>query len=242
MNRGYAFGFLIVLLVVFLGVYVAYTGFQASREALEAQATVPIASQGGLATRPPTRAPATLTPTIETLPTPVAGITATLTAIGPLNPPETAAPAGPVEPTIAVPTQPPAPVATDTPPLPPTAPAPVPSPVSLPAYQFRVAGPPGPDPNDPNCCYIRGTVRDAGGNGLEGLLVKILNDWNRDIPPAVTKGAAEAGRYDLPVGRETIVWYVMLVDAAGNQISSQVQIQFNPEAAGTYRVDWVRTY
>ena len=240
MNRGYAFGFLIVFLVVILGLYVAYTGFQASREALEARATVPVASQGGMATRPPTRVPASPTATIVTLPTPVAGITATLTAVGPLNPIETAA--GPAEPTLPVATEPPAPAATDTPPAPPTEPPPAPTPVSAPAYQFRVAGPPGPDAGNPNCCYIRGTVRDAAGNGLEGLLVKGFHEWNRDLPPAVTKGGAEAGQYDIPIGRDTVTWYVMIVDAAGSQISSQVQIQVNVEAAGTYRVDWVRTY
>lgn len=235
MNRGYAFGFLIVLLVVILGIYVAYTGFQASREALEAQATVPVVSQG-MATRPPTRAPATATPT------PVTGITVTLTAIGPLNPPATEEPAAPVEPTLATPTEPAIPAATDPPPPTETPPPPAATPISSPAYQFRVAGPPGPNPNDPNCCYIVGTVRDAAGNGLEGLLVKILNDWNRDIPPAVTKGGDEAGRYDHLVPGETVTWYVMLVDASGNQISSQVQIQFNAIVAGIYRVDWVRTY
>jgi hypothetical protein len=37
MNRGYAFGFLIVLLVAVLGLYVAFTGFVSSRDALRAQ-------------------------------------------------------------------------------------------------------------------------------------------------------------------------------------------------------------
>lgn len=242
MNRGYAFGFLIVLLVVILGMYVAYTGFQASREALRAQATVPVVSEG-MSTRPPTRAPATATPTIEVLPTPMPGITVTLTALGPLNPPATEEPVGPAEPTTAAPEQPAAPAATDTPPPPTEAPPePAATPVSSPAYQFRVAGPPGPDPGNPNCCYIVGTVRDAAGNGLEGVLVKRFNEWNPDVPPAMTKGGAEAGVYDMPIGPESTTWYVMLVDAAGNQISSQVQIQFNLETAGTYRIDWVRTY
>lgn len=239
MNRGYAFGFLIVLLVVILGLYVALTGFQASREALEAQATVPVASQGGMATRPPTREPATATATAMSLPPPVAGITVTLTAIGPLTVTETAAP-GPAEPTIVVPTEAPAPTATE--PLPPTEAAPAPTPISSPTYQFRVGGPPGPDPSDPNCCYIRGTVRDAAGNGLEGVQVKIFNEWNRDLPPAVTKSGAEAGQYDIPVGHETLTWYLMIIDAAGNQISPQVQIQYNAETAGIYRVDWVRSF
>jgi hypothetical protein len=239
MNRGYAIGFLIVLLVVILGLYVAYTGFQASREALEAQATMPVASQGGMATRPPTHAPATPTATMETLPTPAPGITATLTAMAVPIPAETEV--GVVaEPTLP-PTEPPAPAPTEAPAASPTVP-PAATPSSAPAYAFRVAGPPGPDPNNPNCCYIRGTVRDAAGNGLEGLLVKAFNDWNRDMQPAVTKGGAEAGQYDIPIGGDVVTWYIMIVDAGGNQISSQVQIQMNPEVAGTYRVDWMRTY
>jgi hypothetical protein len=240
MNRGYGFGFLIVLLVVVLGLYVAYTGFQASREAQAAQATVPVASQGGMATRPPTRSPATPTATAVTLPMPVAGITATLTAVAFPNPVATEAVVvtGPTTP----PTEPPAPAATEPALASPTTPLPAATPVPSPAYQFRIAGPPGPDPNDPNCCYIWGTVRDAAGNGLEGILVKILNDWNRDLQPAVTKAGAEAGQYDIPIGRDLVTWYVMLVDGAGNQISPQVQIQMNPDVAGTYRVDWVRTY
>ena len=41
MNKGYAFGFLLVLLVFALGMYVAYTGFTSSRAAVRAQPTLP---------------------------------------------------------------------------------------------------------------------------------------------------------------------------------------------------------
>jgi hypothetical protein len=51
MGKGYAFGFMIVVLVVLLGLYVAFTGFMSTREALRAQATPVPTSQLGQATR-----------------------------------------------------------------------------------------------------------------------------------------------------------------------------------------------
>jgi hypothetical protein len=113
--------------------------------------------------------------------------------------------------------------------------------VPIPAYPFRLAGPPNADPGYQNCCYILGTVRDAAGNGLEGVQIRAFNEWNT-LPPAPTKGGSEAGKYDIPIGRDVVTWYVMVLDAAGNQISSQVQIQFDPNQANGYRVDWQRTY
>jgi len=113
--------------------------------------------------------------------------------------------------------------------------------VPAPAYQFRLAGPPAADPSYQNCCYIFGTVRDAAGSGLEGVQVQAFNEWNT-LQPAVTKGGAEAGQYNIPIGRDLVTWYIVVVDAGGNQISSQVQIQFDPNVANGHRVDWQRTY
>jgi hypothetical protein len=111
----------------------------------------------------------------------------------------------------------------------------------VPAYAFRLAAPPSPDPNYSLCCYIFGTVRDAGGNPLEGVQVQAFNEWNT-LPPAATKGGGEAGQYNIPIGTDPVTWYVMVVDAGGNQISTQVAVQFNAEVATGYRVDWQRTY
>jgi hypothetical protein len=52
----------------------------------------------------------------------------------------------------------------------------------------------------------------------------------------------DLGKYDIPIGFDAITWYVTLIDAAGNQISTQVQIPFDPNTANAYRVDWQRTY
>jgi hypothetical protein len=221
MNKGYAFGFLIVLLVVALGFYVAITGFMSSREALRAQATQPSSTKASQVTRLPT----------EPLPTATATETAATETYPPTDEPppaDTAAPA---------PTEPPALQPSDTP----TAVAQPPTPAPEPAYQFRLGGPPSADPNYPNCCYIFGTVRDAAGNPLEGVPVKAFNEWN-DLPPAITKGGGEAGQYNIPIGHDAVSWYVVVVDAAGNHISTQAPVPFDPNAANGYRVDWQRSY
>ena len=234
MNKGYAVGFFVVLLVVVLGLYVAITGFISSREAQRAQAASAASTQAALPSPTPTRLVPTPTETAVVIPSPVTGITATMTAM-----------------TSAGVTAPPAP--TETPPLPPTetpsvrpsdTPAAVvqpPTPVPAPAYQFRLAGPPAPDPSYQICCYVHGTVKDAAGNGLEGVLVKAFNEWTA-LAPAVTKGGGEIGKYDIPIGREQVTWYVMIVDPAGTQISPQVQLQWNPDEANGFRIDWQRTY
>lgn len=233
MNKGYAFGFLIVLLVLILGLYVSFTGFVSSREALRAQPTSPPNTRSVQATSLPASPTSTATATIMTLPTPVPGATETPTpepATGATEPP-------PVDTPVPAPTQPPEAPPTNTP-LPEVQP-PTPEPVS--AYQFRLAGPPTADSNYPNCCYIFGTIRDAGGNGLEGVQVQAFNEWN-ELPAAVTKGGGEIGQYNIPIGRDVVTWYVVVLDAAGNRISTQSPVLFDPNVANGYRLDWQRTY
>ena len=242
MSKGYAFGFLIVLLVLVLGLYVAFTGFTSSREARQAQSASLSGTETARAGSAPTQPASSPTATALLIPTPVPGITATLTAMMPAvvtgSTPlaESPVPLPTDQPTHAS-TEPPAAPPSDTP-APPTQP---PTPVPVPAYQFRLAGPPAADPSYQICCYIFGVVRDAAGNGLEGVRVQAFNEWNT-LEPAATKGGGEMGQYNIPIGRDLVTWYVVVVDASGNQISSQVQIQFDPAVANGYRVDWQRAY
>lgn len=238
MNKTYASGFLIVLLVIILGMYVAFTSFRSSREALRDQAALSQSSTpASEATTLPTQPPPTPTEAIMVIPTPLPGITATLTAMAstvstepppPTQPPVQAQPTA----TLQAPVQP-----TNTPPQEIRPPTPVPAP----AYQFRLAGPPEPDASYSICCYLFGTVRDASGTGLEGVRIQAFNEWNT-LAPAVTKAGGEAGQYNIPIGRDLVNWYIMVVDSAGTQISSQVQVQFDPNVANGYRVDWQRAY
>ena len=252
MNRGYAFGFLLVILVVILGFYVALTGFQSGREAWRAQATpvrstevAQAAPQGTIPITPaptavvtstlPLTATAELTATIPLTATVVAvateASTETATEVGPAEPAET-------EPPIASPTAPPAAAPTQSASTPQVQP---PTPAPQPGFQFRLGGPYNPDPSHP-CCYIFGSVQDANGIGIPGIRVQVTNEWATQPIWAETKGGAEAGLSDIPLGYDAITLQIMVVDPGGNQISTKVEIPFDPCMAGGYRVDWQRTY
>lgn len=241
MNKGYAFGFLIVILVLFLGLYVAFTGFMSSREALRAQ---PVAQSGTEVEEtdavPPSPTP-TPRPTILTIPTPAPGQVVTMTATAIVVVVESPTPAQspavqPTEPSAVQPTEPA--VAQPTATSAPVAPA---TPGSSPAVQFRLAGPAAAASSYPVCCYLFGTVRDAGGVPLEGVQVQAFNEW-QSLPPAATKGGGEAGQYNIPIGRDKVTWYMVIVDASGNTISTQSPVVFDPDLANGFRVDWQRTY
>jgi hypothetical protein len=244
MNKGYAFGFLLVLLVFALGMYVAYTGFTSGRAAVRAQPTLPPETRSAQVAPASGNVPPTATATTASLPVPIPGITATLTAA---VLPGDVEPAQPPQPESPVPSTP-APAPTRSPAAPPAeatgSPEPVtppPTPVPVAAYPFRLGGPPVADPSYPSCCYIYGTVRDAGGVPLEGILVQAFNEWDTK-PPAATKKGGEAGQYNIPLGHDVVTWYIIVVDQEGNQISTQASILFDPGAGGGYRVDWQRTH
>lgn len=227
MGKGYAVGFLIVLLIVLLGLYVAFTGFMSTREALRAQATPVPTEQVGQVTRAATQIAPTPNTTFVPLPAYIPLITDTLT------------PAPTVPPTAE-------PSATPKPGKPPATPRPTTPPVKVPTatpvetFQFRVRST-QPDPGRPGCCYIYGTIRDANGNLLEGVLIQASNKWTT-LPPATSKGGTETGQYDIPIAQEKLTWYVVLVDPAGNPISRQAVVNFDSSVAGWYRVEWQRTY
>jgi hypothetical protein len=236
MNKGYAFGFLIVLLVLILGFYVAFTGFVSSREALRAQPTSPPATKAVQVISSPTSPAPTPTATLVIIPTPLPSITATLTTMASGDATEPVPP--PTEPPVAS-----SPLPPPTQPLPDT-PTPIVQPAlptTSPLYQFRLAGPPAPDSSYPNCCYIYGTVRSNGGAPLEGIQVQAFNEWNT-LPPATTKGGGEAGQYNIPIGQDAVTWNIVIIDGAGNRISTQAPVKFDPNVAKGYRVDWQQSY
>jgi hypothetical protein len=251
MNKGYAFGFMLVLLVVVLGFYVAYTGFTASREVSRLQARTGDTTDDGQATTSPTTLPPalaatpplslTLVATVSITPTITQTITPTLEAAeapAPTESPATAPVSSPIVPPSPSTATVGAPEESDGTGTPSNQP---PTPISDPARQFRLAGPPAADPSYSICCYIFGTVRDAAGNGLEGVQVQASNEWTPAIV-AVTKGGSETGKYDIPINASIQNWDIALIDAAGTQISSEVRIHFDADVASGYRVDWQRTY
>ncbi|HNS52848.1 MAG TPA: hypothetical protein PKO09_16910 [Anaerolineae bacterium] len=225
MNKGmgYALGFLLVLLVVALGFYVAYTSFQSSRAALLFEPTV--VPRTSTPTRLPTTAP---------ISTPIPSPSATLTVTLPVTPTAvtSATPHGQAEATAVL--AEPDPSLT---PAPPTATVP-----SASSFAFRLAGPPAPE-HTGDCCYIRGTVRDAAGNGLQDIVLQMTDDWG-NLYSATTKAGSEAGLYDFPLSlrQQAFTYRLKIVDAQGAVISTQVEVTFDPAVAPSYRVDWKRSY
>lgn len=241
-------GFLIIILIVVLGLYVAYTGFVSSRETLRAvptsEATV------GLGQVASTRIARTRTVAAIEMASPAVGVEMTATvsvtpaltmaamAVSP-EPELTSVPTARPSATIASQA-----IATD---VPAAQPAATPEEGSAPAtpapavlQQFRLGGPPAADADYPICCYIYGTVRDAAGNGLEGVRVQASNEWT-PLAEALTKGGSEIGSYDIPINLAVVNWEIVIVDAAGTQISSKVPVQFDANVANGFRVDWQRS-
>lgn len=234
---------MIVLLVLILGFYVAYTGFFSARETLRARPTMIVSTK--VAQAPPR--PILLTPTVTAtlvvtaMASPEVTVTSAFTPtqdLSDVSAPTSAPTASPTELPVSSPTQ-----------APPVVPSPTitqgalpPTPLPVPAQQFRLGGPPAADPSYPNCCYIYGTVRDAAGNGLQEVQVQASNEWVAPVH-AVTKSGAEMGNYDIPINAQAgTSWDIVVVDAAGNQISSKVRIEFDANVTSGYRVDWQRTY
>jgi hypothetical protein len=157
-----------------------------------------------------------------------------------------------VPPTPAVPTA--------TPVLPTPTPLPAtPTPVSVATTPTLTETPSGPTPTPPGgyqympdglvrsecgrlSNLIYGLVRDAHDEKLEGVRVKISDQWG-NVAEAISKGGNEAGYYDMVRGMETVTWWVVVVDGGGNSLSPVVTIEPIEGAGGCwYQLDWQRTY
>jgi len=89
---------------------------------------------------------------------------------------------------------------------------------------------------------IYGWVRDAQGENLEGVRVRVSDQWG-NVAEAISKGGEEAGYYDMVRGMEAVTWRVVVVDGAGNPLSPVVTIEPVQDSVGCwYQLDWQRTY
>lgn len=223
-RRSYALAFLVILIVFCLGAYVGISAFVTLLPRLEAFFSQVAVASPTVAPPPPTEEPPA-TPTPPTIPTPR---------------PPTATPVPPT-PTGQPPTPTPAaPLPTDTPTRPPS-----PTPTPRPAHLFEPAGPVRHDKE--HACfanYIRGSVRDAQGNPLEGVRIYARDQWGNEAF-ATSKGGADLGQWDIVIGGTPDVWYVTVVDSAGNALSPSVEVPHRQEGpdkdACWHWLDWQRT-
>lgn len=223
-RRGYALAFVVILIVFCLGAYVGISTFLAAMPTLETLlGRVALASPTAAPVPPTAEPPATPTP--PTIPTP-------------LPPTPTAVPPTPTgQPPTPTPV---APLPTDTPTRPPS-----PTPTPRPLHLFEPAGPVRHD-KEQACFanYIRGTVRDAQGNPLEGVRIYGYDQWGNEAF-ATSKGGADLGQWDIVIGGTPDVWYVVVVDGAGNALSPIVEVPHRQEGpdreACWHWLDWRRT-
>ncbi len=107
-------------------------------------------------------------------------------------------------------------------------------------YRYAPIGTAQPDLSQPcpGCPrapgYITGRVVDANGAGLAGVRLLCYNDWHR-YPVVGSKGG---GLYDFPILQAEATWYVEILDQADQPLSPAVPVNFNPQEACWYRLDW----
>ena len=223
-----AIAFLVVLVIVCLGAYVAV-------DTILSGGRTPLIS---LATPTPTRLTIPEGDQTTTVPGPIPTDT-------PVAPPTPAVPtATPVLPTSTpVPSTPtPAVAATLTPTETPSGPTPTPAPPTPPGgYQYMPDGVVRSECGKVSA-LIYGWVRDAQGENLEGVRIRVSDQWG-NVAEAISKGGNEAGYYDMVRGMETVTWWVVVVDGGGNPLSPVITIEPVQGAAGCwYQLDWQRTY
>jgi len=226
-GKGYALTFIIVIAIICGGVYVAVSALRSNTQPLVRVVRPTEAAAPGLASAMVTSTPRPDTPT-------------------PLPPTDTP------QPPIAFPTRP-GPTATSPGGIAGSPPTPTPT-VSLETptphvtYPFVQDGPVTGDYSQ-GCrggAYIFGEVRDAHGNPLAGVHILVADSWGNRLP-AISKGGADQGKYDVPISTVENTWNVTVTDAQGVPLSPTVQVhhsgQYVPgKEPCWHRLNWRRTY
>jgi len=245
MSKASAIAFIIVLIFVTVAGYMVYTnvrdelhksGMVAPRD--EQPPTTVVASTATDTPEPPTIIVSptdTETPELLSTPTEVIPTPTPMTKAGPTI--------RVVTPTIP-PTLTPRP-GTSTPKLTPT-PQPSPSPTMLGKYTFYLDGEVYHD-TEISCLaqYIKGVVRDRQGNPLEGVRIKAYDLWGNEVI-ITSKGGVDIGKWDIVLGPTENIWNVVILDAAGQEISPVAVVPHHQESdfknACTHIVNWRRAW
>ncbi len=129
----------------------------------------------------------------------------------------TAAPPSPtptLTPTVPPPPPTPAPLPT---------PTPVPTPTPLPPYPYVLDGSIRHDTACPGE-YIIGVVRDARGNPIPGVTVRMEDEYGNGDTRVTKSNPGEVGRYEFVLAGPPRRIYVWVVDEGGNALSPRVEI------------------
>jgi hypothetical protein len=89
--------------------------------------------------------------------------------------------------------------------------------------------------------YVLGRVVDRAGNPMAGLVINLSDEYGNQ-ESKVTKGGADAGRYDFPLFGPPRRFYVMVMEG-GKPASQQVEVPHgvgSQPQASCHWVDWQR--
>lgn len=93
--------------------------------------------------------------------------------------------------------------------------------------------------------YIRGIVQDQAGNPLEGVRIKAYDIWGNEVF-SVSKGGVDVGKWDIVLGPTDNIWHVVVVDAAGQELSPVAVVPHHQEGpfedACVHIVNWRRAW
>lgn len=93
--------------------------------------------------------------------------------------------------------------------------------------------------------YIRGIVQDRAGNPLEGVRIKAYDIWGNEVF-STSKGGVDVGKWDIVLGPTDNIWHVVVVDAAGQELSPVAVVPHHQEGpfedACVHIVNWRRAW
>lgn len=93
--------------------------------------------------------------------------------------------------------------------------------------------------------YLRGEVRDRAGRPLEGVRIKAYDIWG-NVFYSISKGGVDSGKWDIVLGPTPNIWHVVVVDAAGQELSSVAVVPHHQEGpfqdACVHIINWRRAW
>ena len=117
-----------------------------------------------------------------------------------------------------------------------------PSPLPEAAFSFLLARPLRHSTGDCPGAYILGLVTDRSGAPLPDVRLLLVDEYGNQ-EAKVTKGGADAGRFDFPIFGPPRRFYLSVVDAGGSPLSPRVEIPHRVGAgaqATCHWADWQR--
>jgi tetratricopeptide (TPR) repeat protein len=87
---------------------------------------------------------------------------------------------------------------------------------------------------------VTGTVRDAQGNALAGIMIRIYNDVDYNPPPVISDSD---GRYQIALGKDAGLFHLVVVAPDGTPASEVLDLKYPGGAASGCHgiVDWTRS-